>query len=106
MSVWKEELSLDLLVTALCLDYTRRAGLIEGKLCSRRTDTELRYYNFKIYDASAEVVGDRFAEIFIRDIGERRGYASTELSFFSEGSYKSYKKLIKENIAKKLHLCD
>ena len=106
MATWNLKNSLEVLVSALCLDYARRAKAIEERMVTKRTDTEFRYYNFKIYDAAAEIVGERFAEIYIYEIGMRIGYAKTEISCISESAYKNYKKLIKENIAKKLHLCD
>jgi hypothetical protein len=98
--------SLDLLVTALCLDYFRRKEAMENKSVTKRTDTEFRYYNFKIFDAVAEVGGERYAELYIKEIGRKTGYAKSELSFLSEGTYKRYKAIIKENIARKLHLVD
>lgn len=106
MSSKNIESTLDTLVIALCLDYGRREEAILAKSVSRRTDTEFRYYNFKIFDAAAEIVGERFATIYINDIGRRVGYAKTELNCVSEVTYKGYKRMIKDNIAKKLHLCD
>ena len=104
MGIWKVENSLELLISALCLDYERRAKAIEGKMAAKRTDTEFRYYNFKIYDAAAEIVGERFAETYIKEIGKRIGFAKTAVSCVSEVTYKKYKRLVIENIAKKLHL--
>lgn len=106
MASWKVENSLDILISALCLDYWRRQKAIEERMVTPRTDTEFRYYNFKIFDAAAEIVGERFATIYINDIGRRVGYAKTELNCVSEVTYKGYKRMIKDNIAKKLHLCD
>ena len=106
MALWKLENSLELVICALCLDYERRRAAIEGRTHSKRTDTEFRYYNFKIYDAAAEIVGERFAEQYVREIGERIGFAGSEVNCVSEVTYKKYKRLIKENIAKKLHLSD
>ena len=68
MAIWKIENGLDLLVTASCLDYTRRKRAIESGSVSRRIDTEFKYYNFKIFDAAASVVGEKFAEIYIAHI--------------------------------------
>ena len=96
--------TLDELVIALCLDYRRRQNAIEEKNISKRIDTEYRYYNFKIYDASAEIVGERLAEGYIEEIGRRVGYAKSALCCFSEVMYKNYKRKIIDNIAKKLHL--
>ena len=100
----KLELTLDSLVCALCLDYSRRQKIIEERSAEKRTDTELRYYNFLIYDAAAEVVGDRDAEIYINEIGRNIGYAKSTASYTAESVYKGYKQYVKENIAKKLHL--
>lgn len=100
------ESSLDTLIIALCLDYGRRQRAIEEHSVTKRTDTEFRYYNFKIFDAAAEIVGERFAVRYIEEIGERVGYAKSSLDCVSEITYKNYKRMIKDNIAKKLHLCD
>lgn len=100
------ESTLDTLVIALCLDYRRRQQAIDERSATKRTDTEFRYYNFKIFDAAAEIVGERFAVRYIEEIGERVGYAKSRVDCVSEITYKSYKRLIKDNIAKKLHLCD
>ena len=98
--------TLDVLVCALCLDYGRRQRAIEERMVTKRTDTEFRYYNFKIFDAAAEIVGERDADVYINEIGRKIGYAKTSLEYVSEATYKKYKQLIKENIAKKLHLRD
>lgn len=98
--------TLDTLVSALCLDYERREEAILTKSVSRRTETEFKYYNFKIFDAAAEIVGDRFAVTYIKEIGNHVGYAKTEIDCVSEITYKTHKSLVKQNIARKLHLCD
>ena len=98
--------SVEAVVVALCLDYERRERALLEKSVTKRTDTEFRYYNFKIFDAVAEITGERYALDYINEIGRRTGYAKTKLDFQSEVSYKNLKKIIKENIAKKLHLID
>ena len=100
------ESTVDTLVIALCLDYFRRREAIEKGSVTKRTDTEFRYLNFKIFDATAEISGEDDAEVFIEEIGMRLGYAKTKLDNVSEVTYKDYKRLIKDNIAKKLHLVD
>ena len=100
------ESTLDTLVIALCIDYARREAAIISRSLSKRTDTEYRYYNFKIFAAVAEIVGERYADGYIKEIGNRTGYAKSEISGVSEVTYKNYKRLIKNNIAKKLHLRD
>lgn len=106
MRAWVLDESLDALVVALCGDYERRARLIEEGYISRRTETEFRYYNFKIYDAASEICGERYAESFIKEIGGRIGYAKSENDHLSEPTYKQYKQMIKHSIAKRLHLTD
>lgn len=106
MPVRKVESTLDTLVIALCLDYARRQQAILERTATKRTDTEYRYYNFKIFDAAAEIVGERFAEQYIEEIGGRVGYAKSSVDCVSEITYKDYKRRIKDNVAKKLHLCD
>lgn len=100
------ESSLDCLVLALCKDYERRSSKIASGASQRRTLVEFRYLNFKIFDAAAEIAGEELAPLYIKEIGEGIGYAKSALDGISEGTYKKYKKLIKENIAKKLHLSD
>ena len=94
------------IVVALCFDYDRRRQVIEEHTASSRTDAEYKYYNFKIFDAAAEVIGERYVNVFINEIGRKIGYAKSKINFMSEVTYKKYKQLIKENIAKKLHLID
>ena len=96
--------SLDALVIAICLDYKRRAEAIEKRSAPKRTDTEFRYLNFNVFEAVAEIVGEKYAEAYIEEIGERVGYAKSKVAFSSEAGYKNTKRLIKNNLAKKLHL--
>ena len=101
------EKSVDMLVVALCADYWRREEAVRARSVSHRTEMEYRYYNFNIFDAAAEVVGEHFAEGYIGDIGERRGYAVSELAdHCCEKSYKMRKFAVKKNIAERLHLID
>lgn len=95
--------TLDALVVALCADYFRRKEAIEARSVVHRTDTEYRYYNFKIYDAAAEIVGESECELYIKEIGEHVGYAYSSVDT-SEQSYKLRKRLVKERIACALHL--
>ena len=96
--------TLDSLVCALCRDYPRQREAIEKGTAEKRVDTEYRYYCFKIYDAVAEIVGERLAELFIKEIGNRIGYAKSELYYYSEKYYKETKLRVKLNVAKRLHL--
>ena len=100
------EKSLDKRVLALCADYPRRVREAARADVSPRVEIELKYINAKIYDSVAEVVGERFAEAFIMDIGGEIGFAKTDVVGMSESTYKIYKKHAKENIAKRLHLTD
>ena len=96
--------SLDYLVKALCLDYRRREAIILSRDAARRVDNELRYLNFKIFDAASEVVGEGRAETFINEIGRSIGYAKSRVDDYCESVYKNYKLLVKENIIKRLYL--
>ncbi len=98
--------SVDILVAALCRDFPRREKAIKDGFASRRTLTEFRYLNFKILEAVSEVVEAQYVMVFIREIGENIGYANTETEGFCEVLYKTLKKNIKENIARRLHLSD
>ncbi len=96
--------SLDALIVALCRDYFRRKTAIEERAVVRRTDTEFRYYNFKIYDAASLVVGEENAEIYIEEIGKKVGYAKSKMDFLSEVTYKKRKRAVMDSIASALHL--
>lgn len=92
------------LVVAICGDFERRRKLIEEGRLPRRVEMELRYLNVKVYDATVEVVGDDNAEQFINEIGNKVGYAKTQIWDMSECTYKCYKKEVMKNIAKRLYL--
>ena len=96
--------SLDNLVSSLCADYARRTELIQKGGLSRRVETELRYINAKIADATLELCEDFELEDFIIEIGDSIGYAKSALYHMSESTYKRKKRDIKENIARKLYL--
>ena len=98
--------SLDNLVSALCRDYERRRRALSAPGISFRTAAELRYINFKIHDAVAEIVGEEDAELYIREIGEHIGYAYSDVPDICERTYKTRKRAALTNIAKKLHLTD
>ena len=98
--------SVDAVVTALCADFWRRASSIEQGRSRRSTDAEHRYLNYKITAAATEAVGGYEAEFFIREIGEKVGYAKSEMTWISEATYKKRKRAVKVCIAKKLHLID
>ncbi len=66
---------------------------------------EYEYVNVRLEDAAREIVGSDF-EIYINEIGESIGYASSRIDGISENAYKRKKREVKINIAKKLHLLD
>lgn len=98
--------SLDALVRALCQDYERRKNAIAEGSIGKRTHMEYAYINGKMLDAARELAGNKEAEIYIREIGEKRGYAYSDIPCASEVLYKKQKQKIKLNIARKLHLLD
>ena len=96
--------SFDSLVVALCADFERRERAIgEGKLAPR-VEMEYRYFNHKIYNAAAEVVGASDALLYIADIGSRRGYAYSRVEELSDTTYKKRKAAVFNNIATSLYL--
>ena len=60
---------------------------------------------FKMLDAAMELVGDD-AEAFIIEIGSKCGYASSNIPYISEVSYKRKKQELKTLLARKIHLID
>ena len=98
--------SVDAIVEAMCLDFERRAVAIRQGSVTHRTEMEYRYLNYKIFTASEQILGEDRALIMIDDIGARRGYAKSELYDTSERDYKEKKRMVKENIARALHLID
>lgn len=97
--------TLDVLVVAFCKDYFYRKAEIERGTCSKRTRMEYEYINRRISDAAMEIVGGDF-EIYIKEIGDAVGYAKSSVEYISESGYKTTKKEVKINIARKLHLLD
>ena len=97
--------TLDYLIVAICRGFRTRARAIEEKSFKRRTLMEYEYMNRRLIEAASDVVGDEY-EIYIKEIGEKIGYAYSEIEEISETQYKNNKKEIKINIAKKLHLLD
>ncbi len=98
--------SLDKIIVGLCLDLERREGAIVNSFCTGRTEVEYKYYNYKILEGAAEIVGPLDARAMIYEIGHRIGYVNSEIGCLSESIYKSRKLETKINIARKLHLLD
>lgn len=97
--------SLDAVVISLCADYARRERVIsEDGSVSARTAAELRYINYIIINAAAEIADARYVRTFIDEIGSRTGYAHSAVEGMSEITYKKQKSEIKLHIAKRLHL--
>ncbi len=98
--------TLDAIVVALCADYERRESLLCTSSVGRRVAMEYRYINSRMYEAAAEIAGDRYAVQYIIEIGSRIGYTHSRVGFLSEVSYKEQKRCVKLNIARKMHLLD
>ena len=86
--------TLDYLIVAFCRDYQARESAIEEKSCKKRTLMEYEYINRRLADAATEIVGDDF-EIYINEIGNKIGYAYSEIDDISETEYKVLKKEVK-----------
>lgn len=97
--------TLDFLIIALCRDFETRERSIKEKSCNRRTLMEYEYINRRIMDAAREIVGESYG-IYIKEIGERIGYAYSRIDHLSETDYKVKKREVKLNIARKMHLLD
>ena len=97
--------TLDFLIIALCRDFETRERSIKEKSCNRRTLMEYEYINRRIMDAAREIVGESYG-IYIKEIGERIGYAYSRIDHLSETDYKIKKREVKLNIARKMHLLD
>ena len=98
--------TLDALVVAVCADYERRESLLRSEVLSLRTRAELRYLNYIISTATAEIAEPCYVNLFIDEIGSRTGFAHSAIEGMGEEAYKIRKMEIKRNIAKKLHFCD
>ena len=96
--------SVDKLVGALCADFDRREGVILSRGATLRVQVECRYLNHKIMEAAIEVVGEYLAPVYIKEIGDKTGYAKSAVECISESSYKIAKREIKSTIARRLHL--
>lgn len=107
MSPRLSQKSLSAVLEALCLDYDRRRlAIAQGRL-SRRVLHEYRYLNDRILYAAFSVTGDiELSHVYIREIGERIGYAYTVLEEVSEITYKRRKALIRRRILEELRLLD
>ena len=94
-----------LLVEALCADFGRRERMREDRSVPLRVRVECRYINARLLEAVRSLTVDEAeACLFLREIGERRGYAHSD-SPLSESAYKRRKAEIRTAILKTLHLC-
>ncbi len=103
MRVQSDKNLIDEVAVSLCADYFRRRRCIEDKSVGKRVRMEYAYINAKILDAAASIVGTVYAEIYIREIGARIGYASSEVDNISEVTYKKKKKEVKAEILKNIY---
>lgn len=101
----------ELLIRTVCADYDRRARLVNREMICPRVQEMYLALNAAIDGALAGVYektrayAPRFAEQMRTDIATCRGYARSPLSgVMSEGSYKKYKRLCKQEIAQALLL--
>ena len=99
------ERTLDAHLTALCADYDRRARVLEEESATRRVLMTYKCINCRMLDAAISVAGSRDGPIFIKEIGNRTGYTSSEI-MLSESVYKIRKLEVKLAILRKLGLLD
>ena len=106
MGAGRLEKSIVNIVEAHCADYDRRAARIADHTVSKRTEAEYRYLNAGVYTGAVNIVGAELAHSYIYEIGRKLGYAHSRIDNVGEVKYKNTKKLIKEAIARELHLID
>ena len=106
MGVLELDVTANVLIVALCLDYQRRKEAIMGGMLSRRTEIEFRYINSRMFTAAAGIVGEELAEIYINEIGRKVGYSFSKVEEVSEVTYKINKRKVKEAIARKMYLVE
>ena len=94
------------IVEAYCADFDRRIRAVRDRSVSKRTEAEYRYLNAGVYTGAVNVVGEELAHLYIYEIGRKLGYAHSSVDGVGEVKYKNNKKLIKEAIARELHLID
>ena len=99
-----DEARLNDVITALAADYDRRKRAITEERLPRRVLMEYAYINTRMLAAAGEIAGIYLAEIIIREIGSKTGYANSEIDCVSELSYKRIKQKAKRQIAKALYL--
>ena len=95
----------DAVVVALCADFDRRVDAVNCGSVGHKVEMEYKYLNYKMLEAAMEIVGESFARLYIREIGSKTGYASSECTE-CERTYKIKKREVKYNIARRLNLCD
>ena len=100
------EKSLCNLVKAMADDYFRRDELLKFGDISKRVRMEFVYLNSRIKEAAESIVGEKFADTYIREIGSSIGYAKSEIDCIGEGGYKRNKIQIVSLMAKKLYLTE
>ena len=98
--------TLDELIVAVCADYERRDIAVSSGEAVGRSAMEYKYLNYRIYEGALEVVGDKYARLYINEIGRKVGFAKSAHSAVTERVYKEQKQEVKYSIAKKLHLVE
>ena len=95
--------TLDAVVVALCADYERRAVEIAEKRVPFNVTMEYRFLNYRMLNAAMEIAGEMDALSFINEIGKKRSCYDTA-TYLSESVYKTRKREVKLNIARRLSL--
>ena len=95
--------TLNSVIVSLCADYQRRSIVIEKKNAPFNVIMEYRFLNYRMLDAAMEIAGERDALSFITEIGKKTGHTNSD-TYICEALYKSRKKEVKANIARKLSL--
>lgn len=97
---------LETVLVGLCADFFRREEALRRGEIDFRVRMEYAYLNGRIFDAARELCADDAeARLFIREIGEKRGYAGSE-TLLSESVYKVRKREIRYAVLRRLHLLE
>ena len=99
------------ILRVICSDYPRRKRILEKSELPQEMLCFCSLLNQAVDDAideayqQTQAYSDNFSEIMRTDIAQGRGFTRSPLSgVMCEGSYKKYKRMVKQGIAKRLGL--
>ena len=107
----KPETETERILRAICSDYPRRKKVLQKSQLPAEVLQVCLVLNQAVDESMEEayavtqVYAPNFSEVMLKDIAECRGFAYSPLSaVMCEGSYKKYKRMVKNGIATRLGL--